>query len=94
MPIHGNLSDSVASRDRVLTEVKEIVAEHATIPPEEMREDHRLLEDLGCDSLDIVEITMEIEEQLDVSVPDELAENISTIGDVVDRVLRLLGRSE
>ncbi len=78
------------SRDHILAAVKEIVAEHATTPAEDIREDHHLLDDLGCDSLDIVEIAMEIEEQFSVPVPDELGEQARTVRDVVDGVLQLL----
>jgi acyl carrier protein len=80
------------SRDQVLADVKQIIGEQMAIPPEKIRESHTLVEDLGCDSLDIVEITMETEEQFGISVPDELVERIRTVGDVADGVLELLGQ--
>lgn len=78
------------SREQVLADVKQIVAESAGMPAEQIRETHTLLTDLGCDSLEIVEIVMEVEEHFDVSVPDGLEEEIRTVGDIADGVLRLL----
>jgi len=48
--------------------------------------------DLGCDSLDVIEITMEVEEHFDVTVPDEASERIDTVGQIADGVLELRGR--
>ena len=45
-----------------------------------------LSEDLGADSLDLVELTMELEEEFDVTVPDEVATNFRTVGDVVEYI--------
>lgn len=80
-------------RDDVLKEVIQIVAEQMAVQPERIRDGDSLVGDIGCDSLDIVEISMEIEEHFDVSVPDELAEKARTIGEVTDGVLELLSRS-
>jgi acyl carrier protein len=60
------------------------------MPVDRIAEDNALVEDLGCDSLDIVEISMELEEHFDISIPDEFGEQIRTIGDVTDGVLQLL----
>jgi acyl carrier protein len=57
-----------------------------------IRESDALDTDLGCDSLDKVEITMEIEEQFDLSIPDEYGEKVRTVGDITDGVLQLLGQ--
>ena len=94
MPTNSSLSGGIhASRDSILEDVKQIVSEHVAVPPDEMRPDNRLIEDLGCDSLDIIEITMEVEEQFDISVPDELGDQIATVGDVADGVVELLEQS-
>ncbi|MHB1034906.1 MAG: acyl carrier protein [Pirellulales bacterium] len=93
MPVNTNLPhQSVPTRESVLEDVKRIVAEFASIPAEQIQETHDLIGDLGCDSLDMVEITMEVEEHFDVSVPDDVAQDIHTVGDIVDGVLRLLGQ--
>jgi acyl carrier protein len=55
--------------------------------------DNALVEDLGCDSLDIVEVAMELEEHFDISIPDEFDKTARTIGDVTDAVLQLLAVS-
>ena len=60
--------------------------------PEKILERHALVEDLGCDSLLLVEIAMEAEEQFGIPVPDEFLERIRTVGDVADGVLELLGQ--
>ncbi|MDY0165114.1 MAG: acyl carrier protein [Thermoguttaceae bacterium] len=77
-------------RESVLHDVKRIVAEQVGTPPDGILAEHRLEEDLGCDSLMLVEITMELEEHFDISIPDEQAEYTRRIGDIVDGVLRLL----
>ncbi len=91
MTVNTSLSNgTIPTRERILADVKEIVAEFASLRPEEIQESHDLIADLGFDSLDVIEATMEIEEQFDISVPDDQAENIHTVGDIVDGVLRLL----
>ena len=81
-------------RNEVLRAVIGIVAEQMGMEPDAIRESAALEEDLGCDSLDIVEITMEIEEHFDISVPDEAGEDMKTIADVTDGVIQLLGRRQ
>jgi acyl carrier protein len=95
MPVNGNSSNGkILSRQEVLEDVKRIVSEFATVPPGQIQESHALLADLGCDSLDIVEITMEVEEHFDISVPDDQEQEIRTVGDIADGVLRLLGQEQ
>jgi acyl carrier protein len=77
-------------RQMALTVVKTIVAEYSTVSATEIREEHHLENDLGLDSLDIVEISMEIEEHFDISVPDEISGQAATVGAIVDGVLTLL----
>ena len=88
-----SLSDkSLPARDQVLDAVKQIVAEQVGLAPEAIREQDRLVADLACDSLDVVEITMEVEEHFDLTVPDEADQATLTVGDIVDGVLQLLGQ--
>ncbi|MCC6124028.1 MAG: acyl carrier protein [Pirellulales bacterium] len=79
-------------RGQVFEAVKAIVAEHATFSAAEIRPEHHLENDLGCDSLDIVEISMEIEEHFDISIPDEISEQTKTVGSIVEGVMQLLKR--
>jgi acyl carrier protein len=81
---------TVADRTDVLQNVKEIVAEHMGMQAEQIKESHTLIEDLGCDSLDLVEIAMELEEHFDIAIPDEFDEQMRSIGDATDGVLQLI----
>ncbi len=93
MSIDSNPTSGIQpTRDQVLAEVKRIVADQMGIAPEKIRESDQLINDLGCDSLDVTEITIEAEEQFDVTVPDELAQHSLTVGEIVDGLLQLLGQ--
>lgn len=70
--------------------VLDILAEQLGVEKTQLAPDARLHEDLGADSLDLVEIVMRAEERLDISVPDEAAEKILTVGDVYETVADLL----
>jgi len=81
---------SMPSRDEVVKTVARIVAEQVGAAPERIRESDTLIQDLGCDSLDVIEISMEIEEQFDLTVPEEQTEHDRTVGEIADGVLQLL----
>jgi len=82
--------DVVPARDDVVRGVIQIVAEQMGMQADTIHEGSLLVEDIGCDSLDVVEISMELEEHFDISIPDEFGETTHTIGDVTDGVLQLL----
>jgi acyl carrier protein len=63
--------------------VKAIIAEQLGVGPEEVTPDASFIEDLGADSLDIVELVMALEEEYDLEITDEQAEKIRTVQDVV-----------
>ncbi len=63
--------------------VKDIIVEQLGVNPEQVTTNASFLEDLGADSLDIVELVMAFEEEFSVEVPDEDAEKLHTVGDVV-----------
>lgn len=63
--------------------VREMICDQLDLEPETVTEDSLIIEDLGADSLDIVDLVMTIEEDLGVEVPDEAIEQIRTVGDVV-----------
>lgn len=73
-----------------LERLKEIIADVLSIDTNEITMDSSFVEDLGCDSLDVVEIIMGIEEELDIKIPDEAAENIATVGDAMEEIKKLL----
>jgi acyl carrier protein len=61
--------------------VSGIIVEQLGVTKEELVPDARFIDDLGADSLDIVELVMALEEEFDIEIPDDDAENIQTIGD-------------
>ena len=63
--------------------VKQIVVEQLGVKDEEVGGDSSFVDDLGADSLDTVELIMEFEKEFDVTIPDEEAEKISTVGDAL-----------
>jgi len=66
-----------------LDTVKELISEQLNIPVEDITEDKEIVKDLGADSLDVVEMLMGLEEKFNVTVPDEEAVNLKTVGDIV-----------
>ena len=73
-----------------LERLKEIIADVLSIDTNEITMDSSFVEDLGCASLDVVEIIMGIEEELDIKIPDEAAENIATVGDAMEEIKKSL----
>ncbi len=73
--------------------VLDILVEQLCVQENQLTPDARLEEDLGADSLDKVEIIMAIEERFSISVPDELAEKVSTVGDLFETLAEMLGQS-
>ena len=70
----------------LLDDVKAVVVEQLDCDPAEVKEDSKFIEDLGADSLDVVELVMALEEKFDIEIPDEDAEKISTVGDAVEYI--------
>ncbi len=67
----------------VAERVKKIVVEHLGVGAEKVVEGASFIDDLGADSLDIVELVMAFEEEFNVEIPDDAAETIQTVGDAV-----------
>jgi acyl carrier protein len=70
--------------DDILTRVTEVVARELSIDPTEVVPEASFQDDLGADSLDLVELIMAIQEEFDVNINDEMAAEIKTVQDVVD----------
>ena len=68
----------------VAERVKKIVVEHLGVEAEKVTEEASFIDDLGADSLDIVELVMELEEEFEITIPDEQAEKIKTVGDAIE----------
>ncbi|MBQ8434814.1 MAG: acyl carrier protein [Oscillospiraceae bacterium] len=67
----------------VLEKVKSIVADQLDVEEDKVVPDASITEDLGADSLDVVDLVMSIEEEFDIEIPDEAVEDIKTVGDIV-----------
>lgn len=63
--------------------VNEIIVEQLGVKPDQVTSEAKFIEDLGADSLDIVELVMALEEEFGNEIPDEQAEKLLTVGDVV-----------
>ena len=63
--------------------VKKIVVDHLGVEENDVKLDSSFIDDLGADSLDIVELVMAFEEEFGVEIPDDAAEKITTVGDAV-----------
>ena len=70
----------------LLDDVKEVVIEQLDCDPAEVKEDSKFIEDLGADSLDVVELVMALEEKFDIEIPDEYAEKILTVADAINYI--------
>jgi acyl carrier protein len=79
---------SGGSRVSVEQKVIEIVCEHLAVNKEQVTRNTNFIEDIGADSLDIVELIMELEEEFDIQIPDEQAEKIKTVGEAIDYIER------
>jgi acyl carrier protein len=82
------------STEEILEKVVEIVTEKLGVDAEEVTLDSDLTEDLGADSLDLVDLVMAFEDEFGVKIEDEDVENITTIGDIVDYISKELGVEE
>ncbi len=69
-----------------LEKVKQLVAEQLCISAEDIKEDSNIIEDLGADSLDVVELLMSFEDEFNVSIPDEKLEELKTIKQIVTAI--------
>lgn len=63
--------------------IKELIAKQLNKPVSEITEDKEVVKDLGADSLDVMEMLMNLEEEFNVTVPEEEAVNIKTVGDIL-----------
>ena len=70
----------------VFDKVKDIIVEQLGVDEEEVKIEASFIDDLGADSLDIVELIMALEEEFDLEIPDKEAEKIATVGDAVEYI--------
>jgi acyl carrier protein len=67
-------------------DVKAVVVEQLNVNPDEVKEESKFVEDLGADSLDVVELVMALEEKFDIEIPDTDAEKIVTVKDAMSYI--------
>jgi acyl carrier protein len=70
----------------IFEKVKKIVVEQLEVDPETVKPEASFANDLGADSLDTVELVMALEEEFDIEIPDEVAEQIDTVGKAVEHI--------
>ena len=76
------MTDTASIEDKVI----KIVCDQLSATPDKITRETSFINDLGADSLDTVELVMELEDEFGVSIPDEDAEKISTVGAAIDYV--------
>jgi len=74
--------------------VLDILVEQLGVERSQLTPEARLEEDLGADSLELVEIAMALDEQFQISLPDEAVGRISTVGDIFDVLCEFVGKSQ
>ena len=67
----------------IFDEVRDVVVEQLSVAPDAVKLESKIIDDLGADSLDVVELVMALEEKFEVEIPDSEAEKLKTIQDVV-----------
>jgi len=73
----------------VFDDVRDVVVEQLSVAPDAGKRESKIIEDLGADSLDVVELVMALEEKFEVEIPDSDAEKLITINDVVTYIENL-----
>lgn len=74
------------SREEIFDKVSQILSEELGLDPESIDMEANFIEDLNADSLDIVDLIVEMEHEFDLSIPDDEAEQIRTVGDAVNYI--------
>ena len=70
----------------VFDKVKELIAEQLDVKADDITEASNIQDDLGADSLDVVDLVMALEDEFDVEIPEDQVENIKTVGDIVKSI--------
>jgi len=78
--------DAVSSAAEIEAKVIQIVAEQMSVEKAEITRNTSFVNDLNADSLDTVELVMELEDEFDLTIPDEEAEKLKTVGEAIDYI--------
>ena len=81
-------------KEEMLARLKEIIIDRLNVEEDQIVPEASFVEDLGADSLDIVELIMGIEEEFDIEIPDEDAEKLTSVGEAMNYTLAKLGVEE
>lgn len=81
-------------KEEMLVKLKEIIIDRLDVEEDQILPEASFVEDLGADSLDIVELIMGIEEEFDIEIPDEEAEKLTTVGEAMNYTFGKLGVEE
>ncbi len=72
--------------DNIQEKVNEIIVEQLGVSADQVKPESKMIEDLGADSLDAVELVMAVEEEFGIEVPDDEAEKLISVGDIIAHV--------
>ena len=72
--------------ENIVEKVTEIIVEQLSVTADQVTPESKMIEDLGADSLDAVELVMAVEEEFGIEVPDEEAETLISVGDIISHV--------
>ena len=79
------------TKEEVVAKLKSIVSDRLDVEEDQVTPEKNFVEDLGADSLDIVELIMGIEEEFDIEIPDEDAEKLTSVGEAMNYTLAKIG---
>ena len=77
----------MAAEKSIEQRVKDIIVEQLGVNADQVTPDAKFIEDLGADSLDLVEVVMDLEDQFGLKIPDEDARELTTVGKAIDYVI-------
>ena len=80
----------MADIPQITEKVKEIIVKHLAVNADQVVPEARFIEDLNADSLDTVELVMEFEETFEMKIPDDVVENMLTVGAAIDYIAKQL----
>lgn len=80
------------SREEILAKIRDIVVEELGVSAKKVTEEARFIEDLGADSIGVMELVMKMEEAFDIQIPDQDIEKIRTVKDAIDYILSKKGQ--
>jgi acyl carrier protein len=87
--MRGGARDMAQDQNEIFNKVSKIIVEQLGVEESEITIESSFIEDLGADSLDIVELIMQLEEEFNVEIPDTEAEKITSVGEAIDYIRKL-----